>query len=499
MTRAPLDRWERGLWAAGVALWLACVNAVPFGHYVDDVVWVLLSRRMLHGSLAADWSWFPRLETSLPWGFSLLLAPAAAAAGSRALVFKLASAAMTLGGLALIYAALREELEPAARRAWLAMLLLNGFLLSFDGAVMSEAGYLLLFGLSLWLALERGWLREPTNGRAAALGALAGLLISTRLLGLAWLVAAAAALLRGRRRASAAVFAAASALVAAPYALAAKLAPAAQAYTGAGPGWRLLLGRGAGPAMAAAAANAWFYAKGLGLLTAVYFPAFWPNVGWLKAAAAAAVGALALAGLLRQREGSRTPLGLYAAAYAAACVCWPFQTPRLIAPLYPLFAFWLAAGAAAVSPEKRRPAVLAALAALAVASNAGQIRGVAAASWSGPVEVSHRAESWLGESARPGDLVVSMDVARLRYYAGLRGVHFVASSSAEDFAARSRAMGARWFFVRAAGYAPFAPGLVNVVSEQQDRLAAYLSRADLFRLVHEDAGEGARVYVLLER
>lgn len=493
-----LDGWERGLWAAGAALWLACVNAVPFGHYVDDVVWVLLSRRMLHGSLAADWSYFPRLETTLPWGFSLLLLPVTAAAGAHALALKLACGAMTFGGLAFLYAALRARLDPAARRAWLVLLLFNGFLLSFDGAVMSEAGYLLLFGFSVWLALGRGWLREATPKRAAGLGVAAGLLALTRLLGGLWAAALFAELWRRRARREAALFALAAGVVLAPYALASRFSNGTYTYTGGY--WALTAAHGLPAAARNIASNAYFYLKGLALLTCVYFPAFWPNVGVLKVFAVASALGAACWGAWRELGAEGGPaLAAYMAAYTAACAVWPFQAPRFMEPLAPLFAFWLIAGIADAVPRRARATALAVLAGVAAMSNAGQVAALARESWTQPIEVSHRAQSWLAEHAQPGDFVVSMDVARLRYFAGLRGVHFLASDSAESFADQAARMGARWFFVEDAGYVGFAGGAPSVVALQHERLASYLARPDLFTLVHEDAGEGARVYQLRRR
>jgi hypothetical protein len=301
------------------------------------------------------------------------------------------------------------------------------------------------------------------------------------------LVLLAALWRRGRGR-EAAALAGAAAVVAAPYVLATRLSTGG--YTYAGGYWRLT-------SAAALLSNAYFYLKGLALLTCVYFPAFWPNAAWLKAAAIAAVAGLAAWGAWRQaRRGEGWALPAYAALYGAACLAWPFQAPRFMEPLAPFFAFWLAAGVEAAAPRRALAPALAALALAGGLSNAGQLAGLARASWPQPVESAHQAESWLGEHARPSDLVVSMDVARLRYFAGLRGVHFIPAGSAEEFAAKARALGARWFFVRGGGYVGFAGGRPSVVARQQDRLASYLERRDLFTLVHEDAAEGARVYAL---
>jgi len=476
-------RAEYAVLGAGALLFLLVCNAVPFGHYVDDVVWALLARAFVHGSALADWSFVPRLETSASWGFSALLAPVAAAGGGS-LALKVWSAALFFAGTALFYAATRALLPDAARPAYLVGLFFTGFYASFSGSVISEAGYLLAFGLCAFLALEKNGLeRFP-----ARLGAATALLVLTRAVGAAFFLAAALALASRRRWRELARYAAGAAL-AAPYFIASKLASGSYTYHASV--WT--------PARAASAvaANALFYFKGLALLSLVFFPSFMPNAAWLKFPAAIAVGLVAAAGarvLWRSRCGARVLL-YYLGLYACVILAWPYQAPRFAVPAFPLFALLCVAGVAELA-KKRARAACAALACVVVATNAGELGRTLRESLTQPVDVGHESHLWLRDHTAPGEPVVSMDIARVRWFAGRRGVHFIPSETADAFAQGARRLGARMFLLDKPAYVPPSPGLRDPLREQHDRLEEYLEHRELFRPVYRNPEEGTTVYEL---
>lgn len=463
---------EKAALGAFFALFLAAANAVPLGHYVDDVVWVLLAKSMAHGSLLASWSFYPRLETTTTWGLSFLLTPVALFGGG-ALAFKLACAAMLAGGLVLFYLGTRSAVPEPWRWAFLLALFFNGFTLAFSGSVLSEAAYLLVFGLLVYSSRER-----LDDKRALGLGLLTALLILTRAIGAAFALAFLIGLARSRRRQAPLFLAGCCAAL--PYFAASKLAGGS--YTFHMRGWEVFSAR-------AIASNAWFYLKGLSLLTFVYCPGVLPNWAWLKLVLTALVAGVAAYGA--RRPG---PLHLYGALYLCVLLAWPYQAPRFVVPLYPVFLLSFLCGLGELVPRRRAALAATILTMLVALSNAGEAAKTLRDSLSGPVEVPHAAHLWLRDHAAPGDLVVSMDVARLNYFTGLRGVHFLPAGSAEEFAAQARARGARWFFIKDAAYVPAAAGVNDPLQAQYERLRSYLERDDLFELVHEEGNEGVKVY-----
>lgn len=481
--------------SAAALLGLACCNSVFLGHYVDDVVWLLLSRSFLEGSLLSAWSFFPRLETSATWGFSLLLAPAVALFGANAVALKAWSAGLFLAGTFLFYVATRGGFSPRERLAYLAALFFNGFYLSFAGSVISEAGYLLLFGAGAYLIARREWLARPTGERLALLGLLSAFLILTRVIGTAFFLAAVLELCLARRFREAARYAAVVAAAVLPYFLLCKLASGAFTYHASG--WAVLSQASVPAAVKIPLANAYFYLKGLSLLTFIYFPAFMPNAAWLKIPVAAAVVGVAAFGAARAAAlpGGRFLLA-YSLLYGMVCAAWPFQGPRFIVPVYPLFAFLFLSGLVSLVPRRFEARALAALGVLVLATNLGEIGGLLRASLTQGPDIPHIAHAWLRDHSTEGDLIVSMDIARIRYYAGRRGIHFLPSDSLESFVRRARELGARYFFLKEVGYVGTTLGGADSVAAQYARLAEYLGHAEHFALVYENRKEGVRVFVL---
>jgi hypothetical protein len=488
-----ISRWEAAALAAAAALYLAACNAVPLGHYVDDLVWVLLSRSLVHGSVMASWSVVPRVETSATWGFSILLMPVAAFFEGNALAFKVWSAFLLTTGTILFYLHTRERFSPAGRALYLGALFFNNFTIAFSGNVLSEAGYILLFGAGSLLALGRGWLHRPTPQRMALLGVLAGGLILTRAIGAAFLLAALLDLGLSRRFKDACLLAGAAALTAGPYFLVSKLTSGNYTYHSAG--WALWTQGGA--AVHILCSNAYFYLKGLALLTFIYFPAVISNEVWLKAILTAVVWGAALRGAARLacQEGGRFLL-VYAAVYGVVCVLWPFQAPRFVFPVYPVFLIIVLEGVCALLPDRGRVPILGALGLAVLLTNLRPVEEVLKASCNQAPDMPHASYLWLRDHSRPEDVVVSMDIARVRYYAERRGVHFIPSDSEESFVRGARQIGARLFLLGDAGYVTMAPGAEDFVRGQRDRLASYLEHAEDFALVYENPEEKVRIFVL---
>ena len=284
------------------------------------------------------------------------------------------------------------------------------------------------------------------------------------------------------------------ALTVAPYFVLSKLASGSYSFHGSG--WALW-SQDPVSALRIPAENLYFYFKGLTLLTFVYFPSFFPNVLWLKIGLMAMVGGAALMGAVRtaKTSGGRFLL-VYFVGYGIVCILWPFQGPRFVFPVYPLFLFWFMAGFESMVAGRFRAASAGALVLLILATNGREVRDILVKSMTQPADIPHQSHLWIKEHSRPEDLIVSMDIAEIRYYAGRRGVHFVPSDSLESFVRRSRELGARYFFLKPAGYVSMTPGAKDFVKEQHDRLAEYTGHAEYFDLVYENGEEGAKIFVL---
>lgn len=485
---------EKLIVAAGVALFLLASNCVYLGHYVDDIVWVLLSRSFLRGSIQAAWSYFPHVETSATWGFAILLMPIAALAGKSAVGLKLGAAVMAAGGTALFYDATRDWFSAQGRLLYAAALFCDGFSLGFSGTVMSEAGYLLVFGAALRCAIARGWLNKPSPRRLAFLGVLTSLLVVTRVIGAAFFAAAALELSASRRWRELLRYGAAFALGVLPFFLVSKISSGAFSYHSGG--WGLLLQTGPGAVARMFATNAYFYLKGLALLTVVYFPAFLPNSLWLKLPALTVVLVVAGVGAARRAKTCEGRFLLaYAAVYGLVCVAWPFQAPRFVVPIYPVFLLFFLSGFAELIPRRLERRLWAALALLSLGSNASEVAGTLRTSLTQAPDIPHQSYLWLREHSSPSDLIVSMDIARINYYAQRRGIHFIPSDSLEAFVSGSRRLGARYFVDRAAGYVGLSLGTPDPITAQHDRLTEYLGHAEFFTPVHENREEGVRIFV----
>jgi hypothetical protein len=372
----------------------------------------------------------------------------------------------------------------------------NNFYLAFSGNVISEAGYLLVFGVSIYGALRREWLWKSGPKPLLALGALTALLILTRVIGIAFFAAALWEMLQAKRFKDMGRYGAAVMAGILPYFLINKLASGTATYHTKG--WEMLLNHGGVSTLVLAmGGNCYFYLKGLALLTFLYFPSVVPNIAWLKAICTAAMAGVAGAGAMRS---GRTPAGrflcVYFLIYGLVCVSWPYQGSRFVLPVYPLFLLWFLTGFMSWRSKNADKWACAILSVLILGTNLREVGNILRTSWTRPADMPQQSYSWLREHSAPEDLIVSMDIARICYYADRKGIHSIASDSPASFARRARELKTRYFFLKDADYVATVGGIPDPTAMQQARLAEYLGHGEFFRLVYENPGEKVRVYAL---
>ncbi|HAH06484.1 MAG TPA: hypothetical protein DCM05_08155 [Elusimicrobia bacterium] len=480
--------WALLLGAAGL-LYLAASNAVPFGQYVDDVQWLLYAENLLKGSGLKAWALLPVRELSLTWGVPAVLMPLLALFGRSLLLIKGTFAAAFFGGLLLFFLATRRGFEGPRLYAYLVLLFFCDFLLPFAGSALSEPPYLLLFGALVYLLAERDILLSERPKTWALLGALGAALALTRALGTAMLLAVLAELCLARRWRAAVVFTVSAAVCSTPYLLYAAQGEGRVNFYGIY--WESLSSAGA---LGVFAGNAWFYLKGLSCLSFLYLPALAPSSAWVKVPFVMLCLALVGAGVFRgRRDPFRRVLALYLLAYLGVCCAYPYQAPRYVVPLYPVFLLFLCEGLLAL-PSRSAAGALCVLAVLGLGSNLPGLSRTLKASLSQPPEVPHAAYDWLRANSGEGDSVISTDAARIFYFTGRKGLLTATGEDAAAFAAETRRLKARFVVVGGGGFVPAAPGLSDPTRALHKRNARFAGDPRHFRLAHEDAAEGVRVY-----
>ncbi len=476
---------------SGAAL-LLCANGVPFGHYVDDVKWVLLAESFWRGSVHAAWSCFPLAETSITWGFSFFLMPVVALFGRAALAFKFFSALLYGGGFLLCHGAVRPALSRESRVFLPAALGLTGYAVSFSGAVISESAYLFLLGVLAFFAAKD---RDPGWEKAAGYGLLAGLLISTRTIGALAPLALAVAAPWMRRGRTGAAFWGALGLSSGPVFLVSKMLSGSFSFYGEY--WALAGEGGVEVVFRRALANAHYVLKGLSCLTVVNLPALSPPSIWIKAGAILLMTAWAAAGV---PGGLRDPrarfLGIHALGLFAVLTAWSYQAPRYVLMLYPAFVVFLAHGLDRIrSVPWRRAALAAGLIAL-VATNATDLKREIQRSLTQPPDVPHAAEGWLASHASPEGFVISMEAPLVYYYAGRRGFPFLPSRSPEEFFSKAHQAGFGFVFIGEEAYTDAAPHVMDPILGQHRLLERFMAREDLFAKVYENTEERVSIFAL---
>lgn len=497
MTGTPLPQRGAGtLEVSAVAVAAAAhflvSNALPFGHYQDDIKWALLAESLARGSLRAQWSYFPLFETSLTWGYSVLLAPWIFLFGRHALLLKLVSTAYLAGGLGMFYAGVRPALSRGARVFLLAGLAGTSYALSFSGSVLSEAGYLLLWGALTAVFTAP---RRPAGATPFRMGLLAGALISIRTVGIAVPLAAAAAPPAGWQRRETALFLGGTSLTALPVFLISKALSGEWSFYAKY--W--VLPGGDGRLWARALNNLYFYFKGFSCMTVFDWSAVAPPSVILKAASLTIVlSFVLLGGWTLRRSSAGKFLALYAALYMGILAFWSYQAPRYFLPIYPVLVFFLARGMDTATTGRGRGLVSAGALAILLWTNRSESAVLVRRSFQRPVEIAHRSEEWVRDHTEPTEPVVSTSGSTLFYFGGRRAVPFLPGRDAASFAAEARRIGARFVFLEAGGFVQGARGVDDPIAAHHRRVSEFLKDPSLFRVVYANPEEEKTVYALTD-
>ncbi|MBI4678718.1 MAG: glycosyltransferase family 39 protein [Elusimicrobia bacterium] len=489
--------WAWVLTAGLLALYLVSCNATMFGQYVDDMNWLLAAEAMLKGSLLRAWHHPPQLELSLNWGVPILLMPFLALFGRCVLLLKVFMAGLFFSGLYLFYLATKDRFPGRQRYAYASILFLADFMLTFAGNIMGEPGYVFLLGLVVYLLFERGWFETDDARRWAGIGAMSGFIVLMRSIGFVAPIALFLELALTRRWRAARWFALGAAASVLPFTL--YLVVHLGQVTFYASYWALRMQGGLAMALAGVLQNAHLYLKGLSCLTAVYLPTLAAPVGALEWAAMSAVLAASAAGMaLGRRSALHRVLAYYAVGHFLVCAGYVYQAPRYVVPLYPVFVFLCFEGLRRFLPERFHARALAALAAFALLTNLPGLAGTVRTSLAQPTIVPHESYDWLRGRASPEDRVVSMDMMRIHYFTGLKGLLIIPSADLSGFVEGARAMNASWFVVREAGFIPPAKGVTDPTRTFYDRLNGYLGRREFFERVYRNEAEQVSIFVLRE-
>lgn len=489
---------EKYLVAAGglliLLLFVLARKAVAFGGYVDDVKWVLAAENFLNGSLLAQCMVFPYIEL-MNWGTSVLLLPVIALFGRNIPVLQLYSVAAFFSGMFLFFSATAGKKSPGAKLAYLFVLALNGFVFSFLGGVTSEVFYLFLFGALVYLGYGKKWAGDGTVPQTAALAVLSGLLVLTRSIGALAVVGIAVEMLLARRYRALLLYCGVVMACVLPSVAVSKLSSGALTFYDSY--WGLLLKMGPLNVLNSAASNLYYYAKGLACLTFINLPALLPpGLNSVKAVFIAVFAALCAVGMARNVK--KDPLGrflaFYFVLYLLVYALWMYFSPRYALPVYPVFVYWVFKGIEAFLPGKSARPAFAALLCAAAATNYGAVRGTIAASLGSPPEIGQATYGWIKRNTRPDDLIVSMDIARIYFYAQRRGLPSLAGKTPEEFAASAQALKARYLVLKEASYTESNPNAADPIVRQYGKLKSFAARGDLLDKIYENAGEGTVVF-----
>lgn len=471
-------------------VFLLCCNNLPFGHYVDDIKWVLLAESFLKGSVQTAWCVVPAPDTTITWGFGFLLMPVVALFGRAALILKIYAALCTLGGIGFFYFSMRRMLDMGGRALVLVGLGGTGFMAGYSGNVISEAGYMLFFGVFAFLVSRLDKDRAQTF---FLMGFVAGALYLVRNIG----ALAPLSLLGFKRRflwnRKVGFLVLGFLIVAAPVSLFIKNLSGTWSFYGS---YWMLGSRGSlSVGLERFLENIFYYWKGLTCMTLFDLPAFFPPLPLIKGVfmfLGALIVCRGLWTLWAQPAGRWT--GLYFLGYMVVLGLWTYQAPRYALPVYPVFLAILGVGINGLWGTKRGRAVLGAILLGVLLTNGSGITKLVRRSFSQAPVLAHESERWLVDHSRPDEIVVSMDMARVFYFTGRRGIPFVPSHDATSFETGARRIGATLFFFKENAYVPAAPGVSDPIARQHDALRADLFGSRSFVPVYSNAEEGTTIF-----
>lgn len=455
--------------AACALLVLAFAPAQYFGRQQDDVLYYLGARALASGRycvLTAPGC--PPLAMVNP-AWPALLAPLALLGESPAPLQALSALLLALTP-AVLWLWLRRRTDEATALLGAALFASCPLALAQAGVVMSEVPYTLLL---------LGGLLAADAGKAGAAGAASAALLMTRTAGLA---AVPGLLAPFRRRRPAAL---AAAVLPPVLAFAAWSAWSVRAAGAVGKFDLLPATYGGGRwfrSAAVAAANARWYAAGWG---GCFLPAR-ASDGPLPVLLGAALAAAAAAGVRRALRRRRDDPAAWALLGSAALLLvWGWQYERYLIPLLPLLVWALAEGLG----RRARPA-LGALLALQLAFQVAPRLG-RPSPWAAP-ELA-RTYAWLAARPRPA-LLTSAQPVRDGWLSGLPQTALPVAPDAAAFAAALKRMRVS-LVLRADGqdYGLAADPQSSLRGSVESAFSA-LDDARLFRVVHAEPSERARVY-----
>ena len=472
--RRPL--WTYAALSGGSALILAAAPAQYLGRQQDDLLYIVASQSLAHGSYRLDTAVGRPLLSTITPGWPALLLPLSLLCPDRLGAYQLFAALLQAAVPWAVFAWARKRLGDSQAALLALLCAASPLLLSQAGAVMSETPYLLAT-LGLFWTLERGGARARAG--AAAGGWLAALL-QLRPAGASLVPAALAGFSRARRKRPLLEAAAiAGGVTAAWGALSWWLARTSAADAGklayAGRSW-------AAPLALGGLEKPLFYARSLG---GGFVPA-----AWARSSAGAALGAALMlsaawgcARALKARWDDPPALAL--AGTAGMLAVWAWQYERYWIPALPLL-FWACARAWGRAAKP----LLAALLALELAF--GAPAWVAGTSWRRP-ELS-RTYAWISASLAPGEALASAAYVRDGFWTGRPGAPLPDTDTAAEFAAQLRAQRVR---------AALWQERLDIGVAERDRAylqgrllraGEHLKDAAYFEEVHRDDEEGTRVY-----
>ncbi|MBP9698673.1 MAG: hypothetical protein KBD85_01525 [Elusimicrobia bacterium] len=472
---------------AGSIVFVVSCNHLPFGHYVDDIKWVLLAESFLQGSVLTSWSSIPMANTSITWGFGFLLTPVVWLFGRQELVFKIYSSMLMVAGLGFFYFSVRRLMDSGGRILLLVGLGGVSYVTSFSGNVISESGYVLMWGLiCFFLSRVEAGILEPK--RAFLIGVFMGFLFLIRNIGGLVAISVAGMGLTFFRKRIFLPFTVGGLITSIPVSLYIKSASGTWSFYA--PYWKMGASRGVGFYAELISNNLYYYWKGLTCMTFVNLPELMPSNSFLKSIFVVLGFVVMGRGLflLKEKLFGRW-LIVYILGYLVVLGFWSYQAPRYLLPAYPAFMALVGMGVQGLWKKTLTRWALIGAVCLSVRSNGPEIASLLKKSVSQPVLIPHTSEMWLRDNSTPDDVIVSMDIARIYYLAGRRGVPFIPSHDVASFVEGAKKNGVTLFHFRENNYVGAAPGMSDPIAAQHSLLRDYLFQSKLFEPVYSNPTE----------
>jgi hypothetical protein len=458
------------LTAASLAV-LAAAPAQYLGRQQDDLLYLISSHALLGGGYRLFTTPGAPPLTMITPGFPALLLPVTWIFGERHAAHQVVCVLIQAGIPWLLWAWLRRRCEESVAVLISLLWATSPIVLSQAGTVMTEATYTGL-SVALLLGLEQ-------NRSGGYLGALLLALTQIRPAGLSLLPAALApALSQGRRREAVKIIAWPTLGVllwsAWSYSVSGEVQEIREvALSYEGHPWLYPL--------AVAWDNAGYYLSSWG---GCYLPRSWSSAGWAAGTGLAALSAIGCRNLLK-RDKTEPAVFLLAGA-GLMHAFWAWQYERYLIPLLP----WLLWTAAQALGRRARPALATLLAAQVIFHAWIWVND--RSPWKTPELAETYA--WLRAEGRPSDILSSLLYVRDGYYALRPSVPLPDRESSADFAAALKARRVRRLLWQEKIDVGLSAGKTASIQRLLDRASRHLETPGLFRLVHEEPSESARVY-----